>query len=80
MTYLITGYISIGVCYATAAWKAFSADPKHKAQMAALNWEKVPVKVVFVLLLAPLLAAIALTWPFNLLTRLFFLLIRKSGF
>ena len=77
MTYLITGYIFVGVCYVTASLKAFSADPKHKAQMAALNCEKVLVRVVFVLLLAPLLVVIALTWPFNLLTRFFFLLLRK---
>jgi len=77
MTYLITGYIFVGVCYATADWRTFSADPKHKAQIDALRWDKVPVKVILVFLLALFLSAIALTWPFWLLTRLFFLLLRK---
>jgi hypothetical protein len=77
MTYLIAGYIFVGVCYATASWRAFSSDSENKALIAAINMDKVLVRVLFVLLLAPLLVANALMWPFSLLTKLFSLLLRK---
>jgi hypothetical protein len=76
MTHLIAGYIFVGACYATAAWTDFCSDLKNKALLADLKTEKALLRVVFVFLLVILLAAVAIAWPFLLLTNLFILLQR----
>jgi hypothetical protein len=75
MSYLIAGYIFVGVCYATAAWEVFRSDIKNRDLLANIKAEKL-ARVVFAFLLIIVLAAVTIAWLFLLLTNLFILLSR----
>jgi hypothetical protein len=73
MTYLLSAYIFIGVCYATATWIAVSTNPSNKKLMDDFNRE--PILLRSIALLA--YALLGLVWPFSITVKLFVRFIRK---
>ena len=75
MTYLIYGYIFIGVCYATAAWIALSTDPSNKELMDAFKNGPILGKI----LVALALVVFAAVWPSSLTVKLLVRFFRKGA-
>lgn len=75
MSYLIAGYIFVGVCYVKAGWNVLKEDPKNKDLVASLEKDGPAIKAAAALV-AMCFAAI---WPFLLLNLLFLLLIRHAA-